>query len=135
MWNLLPSTASAWNVVCILDLLEAIAPDLQRTNHQTYAIQPIVQLTTALQFLATGSFQRVCGIVHGLSKSSVSRCIGAVSKRYSLLFSTSSRRTTYSSLVQFSFFVFKFVDILCVLYISIISMYVIKHVVFCGHCK
>ena len=29
--------------------------------------------------LATGSFQRVCGDVHDLS---VSRCIGAVSKRY-----------------------------------------------------
>ena len=134
MRNLLPSTASGGNVVCILDLLEAIAPDLQRTTHGTYVIQPIVQLTTAFQFLATGVFQRVCGDVHGLLKSPVSRCIGTVSKRYGLLFSTSSRRTATSSSVQFPFFVSKFVDILCVLlYTSIISLHVIKHVVFCGH--
>ena len=140
MRNLLPSTASVGNVVCILDLLETLAPDLQRTTHRTEAIQPIVQLTctTALQFYATGSFQRECGDVHGPSYSCVSRCIGAVSKRYGLLFSTSSRRTATSS-VQFSFFVFKFVLILCVLlYTSTISLHVVKHVVFvaiCGHCK
>ena len=133
MWILLPSTASVGNVVCILDLLETLVPDLQRTTHRTEAIQPIVQLTctTALQFYATGSFQRECGDVHGPSYSCVSRCIGAVSKRYGLLFSTSSRRTATSSPVQFSFFVFKFVEILCVLlYTSTISLHVVKHVVF-----
>ena len=46
---------------CILDLLETIASDLQRTTRRTYAIQPIVKLTTALLFFATGSFQRESG--------------------------------------------------------------------------
>ena len=64
--NLLTSTTSVGNVVCILDLLETIAPGLDRTTHRTYAIQPIVQLTTTLQFFATGSFQRECGDSHGL---------------------------------------------------------------------
>ena len=66
MRNLLTSTTSVGNVVCILNLLKPIAPDLQKTTHRTYAIQPIVQLTTALQFFATGSFQRECGDVNGL---------------------------------------------------------------------
>ena len=68
---------------CILDLLEIITPDIQRTTHRTHAIQPIVQLTTALRFFAIGTFQRECGDIHGLSKSSVSRCIGAVSSAIS----------------------------------------------------
>ena len=67
MRNLLPSTASVGNVVCILDLLETIAPDLQRTI-TIHAVQPVLQLTTALHFFATGSFQRECGDVLGLSK-------------------------------------------------------------------
>ena len=66
MRNLLTSTTSVGNVVCIVDLLETIAPDLQRTTHRTYAIQPIVQLTTVVQFFATSSFQRECGDVHDL---------------------------------------------------------------------
>ena len=109
------------------------APDLQITTNQTYDRQPIVQLITALQFWATGNFQRECRDVHCLSKSSVSRCIGAVSKRYSLLFSTSSKRTQLLPPSNFPFFVFKFVDILCVLsilYTSLISLHVIKHVFF-----
>ena len=53
MRNLLTSTTSVWNVVCILDLLETIVPDLQRATHLTYAVQPIVQLTKVLQFFAT----------------------------------------------------------------------------------
>ena len=65
--NLLTSTTSVGNVVCILDLLETIAPGLERTTHRTYAIQPIVQLTTTyLQFFTTGSFQRECGDGPGL---------------------------------------------------------------------
>ena len=37
---------------CIMDLLVTIATDLQRTTRRAFAIQPIVQLTTALQFFA-----------------------------------------------------------------------------------
>ena len=137
MRNLLTSTTSVGNVVCILDLLESIVPDLQRASHLTYAIQPIVQLTTALQFFATGQLAASSASVEismAFKKSSVSRCIGAVSKRNGLLFSTSSRRTATSSPVQFSFFIFKVADILCILlYTSIISLHVIEHVVFCGH--
>ena len=66
---LLPSTASVigylktgeWGGVgfeqtpstdCLMDLLVTIATDLQRTTRRAFAIQPIVQLTTALQFFA-----------------------------------------------------------------------------------
>ena len=66
LMNLLTSTTSVRNVVCILDLLETIAPGLETTTHRTYAIQPIVQLTTTLQLFATGSFQRECGDGYGL---------------------------------------------------------------------
>ena len=60
MMNLLPS----WEG--ILDLLETIAPDLQKTTHQAYAIQPIAHFITVLRFIATGSFQRECKDIHGL---------------------------------------------------------------------
>ena len=68
---------------CILDVLETIGPDLERRTARTHAIPAIVQLTTALRFFATGSFQRECGDIHGLSKPSVSRCIDAVSRAIS----------------------------------------------------
>ena len=117
MRNLLTSTTSVGNVVCIVDLLETIVPDLQRTTYQTYAIQPIVQLTTVVQFFGNWQLSaRVRRCPWPFKIIRVSRCIGAVSKRYGFLFSTSSRRKATPSPVKFSFFfVFKFVDILCIL--------------------
>ena len=107
MRNLLTSTTSFRNVVCILDLLETIAPDLQRITHRTYAIQPIVQLTTSLQFFGNWQLSaRVRRCPWPFKIIRVARCIGAVSKRYGFLFSTSSRRKATPSPVKFFFFFF-----------------------------
>ena len=120
MRNLLPSTASMENVVCILDLLETIAPDVQRTTHRTYSIQPIVQLTctTALLSFATDNFQRECGDVHSLLKSSVSRCIGAISKRYSLLILPPQEGRQLLPPSNFPFFLFSSLLTCCVYYFT-----------------
>ena len=121
-------TPSGSTTDCILDLLETIAPDLQITTHRPYAIKQIATYNSFTVFRYWQLPARVWSY-----QSSVSRCIGAVSKRYGFLFST-SRRTTTSFPVQFSFFVFKFVGIVCVLlYTSVTSLHVIKHVVFCVH--
>ena len=66
--------------VCMLDLLETITDELQHPTSRGHAISPIVQLTTALRFYATGCFQREVADLHGISMSSVSRCIASVSR-------------------------------------------------------
>ena len=85
------------------------------------------QLTTSLRFSQQAASSASVEIFMSRSRS----------QRYDFLFSTFSRRTAASSPVQFSFFVFKFVDILCVLlYTSIISFHVIStwcFVAICGH--
>ena len=65
---------------CILDLLGTITDELQHPTSRGHAISPIIQLTTALRFYATGCFQREVADLHGISMSSVSRCISSVSR-------------------------------------------------------
>ena len=127
MGNVLPRTAS-------VRLLETIVPDLQRTIHRTYAIQPRAQLATALRFLATGNFKRECGDIHG---DHPCRDVWVQSKRDIIRLSRFyllKKGANFFSHPIFLFFVFKISDILYVLfYTYIISLKVIKHVVFCGH--
>ena len=117
MSNLLPSTASVGNVVCIVDLLETIALDLQRITHRTYAIQPIVQLTTSLHFFGNWQLSaRVRRCPWPFKIIRVARCIGAVSKeiRLSLFYLLKKEGNSFPRPIFFFFF-FKFVDILCIL--------------------
>ena len=104
----------------------------QKLTYNMCQVSLVVKYTTALRFFATGSFQRECGDIHGLSKSSMSQCIGAVSKRYGFFLLPPQEGKQFFPLPIF--LSFKFLDIVCVLlYTSIISLLVIKHVVFCGH--
>ncbi|XP_041927572.1 putative nuclease HARBI1 [Alosa sapidissima] len=52
--------------------------DLVRATRRNFALSPRVQLLAALRFYATGSFMEVLGL--GLSKSSVSRAVTAVTQ-------------------------------------------------------
>ena len=61
-----------------LELLERISTNLNRTTARSYSIPPATQLAVALQFLATGTFQTVVASAHGISQTSVSRCVTAV---------------------------------------------------------
>ena len=61
-----------------LELLERISTNLNRTTARSYPIAPATQLAVALQFLATGTFQTVVASAHGISQTSVSRCVTAV---------------------------------------------------------
>ena len=61
-----------------LELLERISAKLHRTTARSYPIVPTTQLAVALQFLATGTFQTVVASAHGISQTSVSRCVTAV---------------------------------------------------------
>ena len=126
----MPSTASMENVVCIFDLLEIITPYLQRTTNRTYAIKPIVQLTTTLQFFAARvwrcpwPFKIICVAMYRRNLKEI----------WLTLFYLLKKDGNFCPRPIFLFFVFKFVDMLYVLlYTSIISLHVIKHVVFCGH--
>ncbi|XP_053344401.1 putative nuclease HARBI1 [Clarias gariepinus] len=62
----------------ILDLLEIVKPHLQRATRRNYALSPAVQLLATLRFYAVGSFMEVVGDGLGLSKSSVSKTVTAV---------------------------------------------------------
>ena len=61
-----------------LELLERISAKLHRTTARSYPTVPATQLAVALQFLATGTFQTVVASAHGISQTSVSRCVTAV---------------------------------------------------------
>lgn len=61
----------------IIDLCEALADDLDRATNRS--LPTSTQVMAALQYFATGSFQRVDGDLHGISQPSVSRCVNAVS--------------------------------------------------------
>ena len=63
----------------IIQLHEKIVGSLLRYTIEYQPIPTLTQLAVSLQFLATGSFQTVTAIAHGISQSSVSRCIAAVS--------------------------------------------------------
>ena len=130
MRNLLPSTISVGNVfwICWRPL-----PGPTKNN------QPAIYYTTnsptynSLRFsqLAACSASVEISLAIKIIRVAMYRC----SLKYGFLFSTSSRSIAISFPIQFSFsFVFNFVDILCVLlYTSIISLHVIKHVSFCDH--
>ena len=61
---------------CIIDLCES--SDLKRSTKRSGALSVSTQILVALRYFATGSFQRVDGDLHGVSQSSVSRCVNAV---------------------------------------------------------
>ena len=63
-----------------VDLLNKISMKLHRSTARSHSIAPTTQLAVALQFLATGTFQTVVDSAHGISQTSVSRCVTAVTK-------------------------------------------------------
>ena len=63
-----------------VDLLNKISTKLNRSTARSHSIAPTTQLAVALQFLATGTFQTVIASAHGISQTSVLRCVTAVTK-------------------------------------------------------
>ena len=59
-------------------LITLVSPYIQRATCCNFALSPEVQLLAALRFFAVGSFLEVVGDGTGLSKSSVSRSVAAV---------------------------------------------------------
>lgn len=57
------------------EIIDLVWDDMVPHSWRNDAISVHVQVATALQFLATGSFFNVESSVHGISKSSVSRCV------------------------------------------------------------
>jgi len=52
--------------------------DLERSTTRSNALSVSTQVLVALRYFATGSFQQVAGNLHGISQSSVSRCVTGV---------------------------------------------------------
>ena len=61
-------------------LADFLSDDLARNTARTHALSPHVKVLVALRFFASGSFLEVTGDTFGLPKSTVSRCITAVSQ-------------------------------------------------------
>ena len=61
-------------------LADLLSDDLARNTARNHALSPLVQVLVALRFFASGSFLEVIGDTFGLPKSTVSRCITAVSQ-------------------------------------------------------
>ena len=61
-------------------LADLLSDDLARNTARKHALLPLVQVLVALRFFASGSFLEVIGDTFGLPKSTVSRCITAVSQ-------------------------------------------------------
>ena len=57
--------------------------DLERSMTRSNALSVSTQVLVALRYFATGSFQRVARDLHGISQSSVSRCVTGVRKAFS----------------------------------------------------
>ena len=57
--------------------------DLERSTTRSNALSVSTQVLVALRYFATGSFQRVARDLHGISQSSVSRCVTGVGKALS----------------------------------------------------
>jgi len=68
--------------------------DIERYTNRSGALSVSTQILTVLRYFATGSFQRVDGDLHGVSQSSVSRCVNAVAKALSRHASQSIRFPT-----------------------------------------
>ena len=64
---------------CLLDLIRQMEPHLERTTRRSHSLPVSIQVLCALRFYAGGSFQKDSGDIHGISQSSASRCIHAVS--------------------------------------------------------
>ena len=61
-----------------IQILDQISSKVHRSTTRSYSIPATTQLAVALQFLATGTFQTVVASAHGVSQTSVSRCVTAV---------------------------------------------------------
>lgn len=63
-------------------LVEKLSPRISPSCARFYVIDPVVQVSATLHYLATGSFQLVVGDITGISQPSVSRivhhCISAI---------------------------------------------------------
>lgn len=64
---------------CLLELLDNLKIDLERTTNRTHPMSVATQVLSALRFYATGSMQKDAGDLHGISQASVSRCVSSVS--------------------------------------------------------
>ena len=89
------------------ELLNEIPSKLFRSTTRSHSISPTTQLAVALQFLATGTFQTVVASAHGISQTSVSRCVTAVcdglasiASRYIQFPSESRQRVIQESFLQ-----------------------------------
>ena len=63
---------------CILDLCTTLNRSLQHPTRRSNALPVSLQLALSLRYFATGNFQAVNADIHGISKSTVSRCVHAV---------------------------------------------------------
>ena len=61
-------------------IADLLSDDLAGNTACNHALSPLVQVLVALRFFASGSFLEVIGDTFGLPKSTVSRCITAVSQ-------------------------------------------------------
>ena len=77
-----------------VDLLNKISTKLNRSTARSHSIAPTTQLAVALQFLATGTFQTVIASAHGISQTSVSRCVTAVTKALTSIYIFSEYNST-----------------------------------------
>ncbi|KAL2080618.1 hypothetical protein ACEWY4_024411 [Coilia grayii] len=64
----------------IQELCALVQPHLVRATRRNFALSPTVQLLAALRFYASGSFFEVLGDGLGLSRSSISRAVTAVTQ-------------------------------------------------------
>ncbi|CAG2220329.1 HARBI1 [Mytilus edulis] len=62
----------------IFDLVDVLAPHLERPTLRNFAIPPLHQVLTTLRYYAKGGFLSEIGDIHGISRSSVSRIISSV---------------------------------------------------------
>ena len=70
-------------------LADLFSDGLERNIARNHVLSPLAQVLVALRFFASGSFLEVIGDTFGLPKSTVSRCITAVSQ------ALVRRRSTY----------------------------------------
>ena len=97
------------------ELPNEISSKLFRSTTRSHSIPPTAQLAVALQFLATGTFQTVVAFGHGISQTSVSRCVTAVcdglssiASRYVQFPSVSRQRVIQESPLQHGRFTLAF---------------------------
>ena len=69
----------------VRELCTMMEPNLSRRTDRAHALTPEIQILTALEFYASGSFQWMTGNSVGLSQSSASRAIEAVTNELSAL--------------------------------------------------